>query len=157
MERLTDAYLSGVLQLEEYRRRRLALDQQRQSLAQHARQVEHSIDRQLAVSSLISTVAAFCVRIQAGLAHATFEQQRQLIELLVDRVVVTNDDVEIRYVIPTTTASEHVRFCHLRADYFGRVTVPLVGWSKAIRLHALSIAHLSAVSGRSRVNVTIPL
>lgn len=39
-------------------------------------------------------------------------------ELLVDRVVVTDDDVEIRYVIPTTPESEQVRFCHLRTDYF---------------------------------------
>jgi hypothetical protein len=54
---------------------------------------------------------------EVGLEHASFEQKREIIELLVDRVVVTNDDVEIRYVIPTTAASEHVRFCHLRADY----------------------------------------
>jgi hypothetical protein len=32
--------------------------------------------------------------------------------------VVTDDHVEIRYVIPTAPASEHVRFCHLRTDYF---------------------------------------
>jgi hypothetical protein len=25
---------------------------------------------------------------------------------------------EIRYVIPTSPSSEHVRFCHLRSDYF---------------------------------------
>ena len=117
LERLTDAYLGGVLQLEEYRRRREDLEQQKQSLAQQERQLELSIDRQLEVSTLVSTIEAFCARIQAGLDTATFEQQRQLIELLIDRVVVTNDDVEIRYVIPTTAASEHVRFCHLRADY----------------------------------------
>jgi transposase InsO family protein len=38
--------------------------------------------------------------------------------LLVDRVVVTDDAVEIRYVFPTQPSSEHVRFCHLRTDYF---------------------------------------
>jgi hypothetical protein len=26
--------------------------------------------------------------------------------------------VEIRYVIPTSPSSEHIRFCHLRTDYF---------------------------------------
>ena len=60
-----------------------------------------------------------------GLAEATFEQKRQLVELLIDRVVVTDDDVEIRYVVPTTPASEHVRFCHLRTDYFDRPEVDL--------------------------------
>jgi len=38
--------------------------------------------------------------------------------LLIDRVVVTDAEVEIRYVLPTSPESEHVRFCHLRKDYF---------------------------------------
>jgi site-specific DNA recombinase len=32
-------------------------------------------------------------------------------------VIVTGEEVEIRYVIPTDPGSEHVRFCHLRSDY----------------------------------------
>ena len=52
------------------------------------------------------------------LTPATFEQKRQLIELLVDRVVVTGEEVEIRYVIPTSPKGEAIRFCHLRLDYF---------------------------------------
>src|SRR5262249_26174480 len=55
-----------------------------------------------------------------GLAVASFEQKRQLVELLIDCVVVTDDDVEIRYCIATTPTSEQVRFCHVRTDYFGR-------------------------------------
>ncbi len=34
-----------------------------------------------------------------------------------DRVVVTGEDVEIRYVIPTSPTSEQIRFCHLLTDY----------------------------------------
>jgi len=41
-----------------------------------------------------------------------------LVELLIDRVVVTDEEVEIRYVIPTSPRGEHRRFCHLRLDYF---------------------------------------
>jgi hypothetical protein len=48
-------------------------------------------------------------------------QRRQLVELLIDRVMVTNGDVEIHYVIPTTPASEHVRFSHLRTNYLDRL------------------------------------
>ncbi len=29
-----------------------------------------------------------------------------------------NEEVEIRYVIPTSPTSEHLRYCHLRLDYF---------------------------------------
>ncbi len=41
------------------------------------------------------------LRVGPGQA-ATFEQRRQLVELLIDRVVVTDGEVEIRYVLPTT-------------------------------------------------------
>jgi site-specific DNA recombinase len=40
-----------------------------------------------------------------------------LIELLIDRMVLSEQEVEIRYVIPTSSRSEHVQFCHLRSDY----------------------------------------
>src|SRR5262245_35052088 len=49
-----------------------------------------------------------------GLEHATFDQRRRLVELLIDRVVATDDAVEIRYVIPTTEASTHTPSCQLR-------------------------------------------
>src|SRR5215218_8193331 len=64
------------------------------------------------------SLEAFRGRVQHGLATATFEQRCQLALLLIDRVVVTDAEVEIRYVLPTSPESEHVRFCHLRKDYF---------------------------------------
>ena len=39
-----------------------------------------------------------------------FEQKRQVVELHVDRVVVTNEEVEIRYAIPTLARREEIRF-----------------------------------------------
>src|SRR5206468_4237807 len=61
----------------------------------------------------------FADRVRAGLDAATFERRRQLVELLIDRVVVTGDDVEIRYAFPIGPAGETGRFCHLRMDYLG--------------------------------------
>ena len=46
------------------------------------------------------------------MADATFEQKRTLVELLIDRVLVANGEVEIRYVVPTHPRSENIRFCH---------------------------------------------
>jgi site-specific DNA recombinase len=51
------------------------------------------------------------------LEHATFTQRRQLVELLIDRVVVTENEVEIRYVVPTRSEGSHIPFCHLRTNY----------------------------------------
>ena len=40
-----------------------------------------------------------------------------LVELLIDRVIVTDSEVEIRYVFPTSSKGERQRFCRLRMDY----------------------------------------
>ncbi len=117
-ERLTDAYLAAVLPLEEYQRRRQELEQRQQGLAEQARQLEVSVGRHDEVAGMVQSIETFCQRVQQGLDQATFEQKRQLVELLIDRVVVTDEEVEIRYVIPTAPGSEHLRFCHLRLDYF---------------------------------------
>ena len=118
LNRLTEAYLSGVIPLAEYQRRRQDLEQRSLALQNQAQQLANQADQQKELAGLVANVADFCLRVRAGLETATFEQKRQLVELLIDRVVVTDGNVEIRYAIPTSPNSEHVHFCHLRTDYF---------------------------------------
>jgi site-specific DNA recombinase len=118
LDRLSEAYLQEVMPLVEYQRRRRELEQKAQALATQEQQLDGHIDHQAQLAALAASVEAFCQRVQAGLANATFEQKRQLVELLIDRVIVTDAEVEICYVIPTSPSSEHTRFCHLRKDYF---------------------------------------
>ena len=80
--------------------------------------METQVDRQGALSEIVQSLTAFCQRVQAGLATATFAQKRTLVELLIDRVLVANGEVEIRYALPTHPRSETTRFCHVRQDYF---------------------------------------
>jgi site-specific DNA recombinase len=117
LERLTEAYLGGVVLLDEYRRRRGDLEERRRQLESQARQLEAQADRRKELAGLSGRIEDFCRRVQQGLVQATFEQRRALVELLIDRVIVTDGEVEIRYVMPTDHASEQVRFCHLRLDY----------------------------------------
>ena len=119
LERLTDAYLRAVIPLDEYERRRRDIEQRVQALAGQEEQLRSDAARQQQLAGIAASLEAFRSRVQSGLAQASFEQRRQLVLLLVDRVVVTDAEVEIRYVLPTTPDSEHVRFCHLREDYFG--------------------------------------
>lgn len=124
LDRLTDAYLRGVIPLDEYERRRRALEQQDRGLANQEGQLDGEADRHRELAGVAQSLADFCRRIEGGLTTATFEQRRQLLLLLVDRVVVTDSDVEIRYVLPTTPESEPIRFCHLRKDYFHHPAIP---------------------------------
>src|SRR5512134_912457 len=118
IERLTEAYLRAIIPLDEYERRRHDLEQRIRALAAQEEQLRSDAARQQQLAGIAASVEAFRARVQHGLAAATFEQRRQLVLLLIDRVIVTNGDVEIRYVLPTSSESEHVRFWHLRKDYF---------------------------------------
>lgn len=118
VERLTEAYLAGVVPLDEYKRRRYELEQRLESIAAQIRQLEASATKHVELAGIAQSIEEFCQRVSRGLEQASFEQKRQLIELLIDRVVVTNEEVEIRYVIPTSPSSEQTRFCYLRSNYF---------------------------------------
>ena len=85
---------------------------------------------------MAASIEDFCRRIQAGLANASFTQRRTLVELLVDRVLVINDQVEIRYVVPTHPRGETTRFCHLRKDYFQHIIQVRTGPAPATQLAA---------------------
>jgi len=128
MERLTEAYLAGVVPMEEYRQRRQELEQRLIALDQQHRLDEAQTRQPLDVSGICEALTNFCQRVQVGLAEATFDEMRQLVELLIDRVIVRMDEVEIRYVIPTSPRSEHIRFCHLHTDYFRMLVVLLVSF-----------------------------
>ena len=117
LERLTDAYLGEVIPLAEYERRRRDLQQRDGALAGQERRLETQADQRMELAGVAGSVEDFCERVRSGLADATFEHKRELVKLLVDRVIVSDEEVEIRYVIPTSPESEHIRFCHLRSDY----------------------------------------
>src|SRR3954452_12242924 len=117
-EQVPDAYLRAVMPLDEYERRRRDLEQRLSALARQEEQLRDDAERQRQLAGLAASLEAFRERVQRGLAQASFEQSRQLVLLLIDRMVVTDTEVEIRYVLPTSPESEHVRFCHLRKDYF---------------------------------------
>src|SRR5712691_9082627 len=116
--RLLDVYLAEVIGREEFERKRHELTQTQQSVSQQLRQIEAQAHQQVDVLALAHGIDAFCHRLGPTLDHLTFTQRRQLVALLIDRVIVNDGQVEIRYVMPTGPKGETVPFCHLRLDYF---------------------------------------
>ena len=66
---------------------------------------------------MLSKVEDYWRRVSEGLAGESLEQQRRMVELLIDRAIVTEEEVEVRYVILTSGSGEHARFSHLRTIY----------------------------------------
>jgi site-specific DNA recombinase len=114
---LLDAYLADVIHLPEFERKRSELERKEEALTTQISQLQAQASHQSEVNQVTDSVEAFCAQIQPILAQADFLQKRQLVELLIDRVIVTGDHVEIRYVIPTQKEGPHLPFCHLRLDY----------------------------------------
>jgi site-specific DNA recombinase len=117
VERLTAAYLAGVMSLAEYERRRRETEARLIALDRQENDLLHDAERQDETARLASHAEAFCRRVREGLAEAGFDQKRALIELLIDRVIVTDGEVEIRYVVPTDPEGERHPFWRLRTDY----------------------------------------
>jgi site-specific DNA recombinase len=117
-ERLLEVYLGEVIEREEFERKRKELEDTQNALHRQLRQLEAQVQKQLDIVKLAAGIGDFCERIRPTLDALTFEQRRQLVTLLIDRVIVDDEKVEIRYVIPTSPEGEEKSFCHLRKDYF---------------------------------------
>jgi site-specific DNA recombinase len=117
-QRLLEAYLAEVIDLACFQRQDRGLAGQEADLLAREREVAAQGERLVQVSATAQSMTQVLEQLRVGLDQASFQQRRQLVELLIDRVVVTDGKVEIRYVIPTTDHSTKTQFCHLRTDYF---------------------------------------
>jgi site-specific DNA recombinase len=115
--RLLDLYLAEVIERAEFERKRKEVTQTQHGLTQQLRQLDAQAQQHVNVVALAQGLEMFCQRLHATLDTLTFAQRRQLVELLIDRVIVNDAQVEIRYVVPTGPKGETTPFCHLRLDY----------------------------------------
>src|SRR5207245_867413 len=106
-----------VIEREEFERRRKEVAQTQRGLTQQLRQLDAQAQQHINVAALAQGIETFCQRMQPTLDNLTFAQRRQLVEWLIDRVIVNDTQVEIRYVVPTSPKGETTPFCHLRLDY----------------------------------------
>lgn len=50
---------------------------------------------------MLDDFSAFCQEIQRSMTDSTFQLQQDVIRLLVDQVVISDDDIIIKHIIPT--------------------------------------------------------
>ncbi len=131
-QRLLDAYLAEVIELAEYQHRRQDLDRRHATLQAQQRQLDATTQQRLDLNDIADGIEQSCATIRTGLATATFTQRRQLAELLIDRVVITDDQAEIRYVLPTTPGGPRRPFCQLRIDHLDGPSTTIEGGEWAI-------------------------
>jgi site-specific DNA recombinase len=99
-QRLLDAYQAGVIALAELKDRRQQIAARRQALtAQHEQQARLRVERRKA-REVWADLKVFCDRVRSRLTEASLAERQQVLQLLVERVIVGEDTLEIRHVIP---------------------------------------------------------
>ncbi len=98
--RLVDAYQAEVITLEELAERRTNLAQQRRVLTKQREHGEQLRQQRVRAQETLSSVRRFCERIRARLAMVSFDEQQTILQLLIERIIVGDEILEIRHVIP---------------------------------------------------------
>jgi site-specific DNA recombinase len=100
IERLVDAYQAGAMSVEELKARRERLDAAKQATRTRREELAAQDQHQAHVDRLADDLETFAATLRAGLEDLDFAGRQRLVQLLVERVVVTGDHVAIEHAIP---------------------------------------------------------
>jgi site-specific DNA recombinase len=101
--RLLDAYQAGVLSLAELGQRRDLLTQRRHVLHEQREQQQRLRQQEVHAHAVLTDLTQFCTRIRRRLPAATLAEKQALLQLLIERIIVGTDTVEVHHVIPLHT------------------------------------------------------
>jgi site-specific DNA recombinase len=99
-QRLLDAYQAEAIDLEELKRRRDQIRVRRQMLTLQRDQEQRLRSERQTAKEVWTDLTAFCERVRSRLDEATLAERQRILQLLIDRVIVGEDTLEIRHVIP---------------------------------------------------------
>ena len=119
-QRHIDAYAAEAVTLEELRTRVQALEARLADRTHEEQQLIASVDHAAQIAAVATQLDTCRVAVAQGLDHASFARRRELVELLIHRVLVEPPEVEIRYVIPFGGAA------HRKVDLRLRHPVPFI-------------------------------
>ena len=98
--RLVDAYQAEAIDLDELKQRREQINSRRHSLSLQRDQEQRLRSERQTAKEVWADLTAFCERVRSRLDEATLAERQRILQLLIDRVIVGEDSLEIRHVIP---------------------------------------------------------
>jgi hypothetical protein len=99
-QRLVDAYQAGAIELTELKDRRAQTAARRQALLAGREQQARLRAEREAAGRVYADLTAFCARLRTRLDGASAEERQKVLQLVVERVIVGADALEVRHVIP---------------------------------------------------------
>jgi len=99
--RLLDAFQDGLLNKTELSERKQRLEKERQTIAERVEQIQRQQKQQSVKAQIIDEFSAFCVSAQKALENPTPEVKQEVLRLLVESIVVEDNAITIKHIIPT--------------------------------------------------------
>ena len=99
-QRLIDAYQMEIITLKDLDNRRNVIERKILQVQEQMKKIKAAERKEINYEKIFNNIETFCDTVRKGLEHASFEEKRRLVELLVEEVVVTNGKVEIHHIIP---------------------------------------------------------
>jgi len=100
-DRITDAYVNEVMDLERYKAQTKKLAAEREELQRVANDLERRIREQEHNRSALDQIETFYSQVPQGLDNLIFEEKQLLLRLVVERITVDSGKVTIETIIPT--------------------------------------------------------
>ncbi len=105
-KRLLDAYQAEVISLEELRDRRQHLSGRRQVLESQQQAQERHLAQISQHQQVLTDLRQFSEQIRTRLAEASFEEKQKILQLVIERIIVGEEVLEIRHIIPLHQSAE---------------------------------------------------
>jgi site-specific DNA recombinase len=99
--RLLDLYQDELVDKETLTQRKQRLDAERQQLNSRLHQLQQQRRRQQVKDEMLNDFETFCQQMLARLDNPTAETQQEVIRLLIDHIVVKDNEIVIKHIIPT--------------------------------------------------------
>lgn len=99
--RLLDAFQDGLIDKEELSERKQRVEQERLMITERIEQIRRQENQQSVKAQIIDEFGAFCATAQKALENPTPEVKQEVLRLLVDQIIVEDDAITIRHIIPT--------------------------------------------------------
>ena len=101
VQRLLDAYQAGVIELPDLQTRRQRVEDHSRVLRQRLGELEDAHHSRQHHLQMIQGVEEFCTSMQEALKTTNFDLKQKILQLVVDRVIVDDQQLTIRHIIPT--------------------------------------------------------
>jgi site-specific DNA recombinase len=101
VQRLIDAYQAGVIELPELQTRRQRAEDHGQVLHARLQEIDQQQMEQTKELRLVQGLEEFCTSMHSALQNPEYDIKQKVLQLVVDRIVVDEQQLTIRHVVPT--------------------------------------------------------